>query len=279
MGGLSGPTDANMFSGNNFFLLFDSKKLGNDVLLTRVNWDSTHSDLLVNYYIQKSGIIRETEKDFPEQADTLRNMRFTKSNQKDFTRREMANLVPIRERMHAQQMPALVSKKGSFIEFKASSDSDTLSKLIVETWLARLAEFYKTSKSQKTRELLELNLRRQDSLYARMSGADRQVAAAMNYNQYNIYDQGSRLSEQRQAQKSSMIQGMYMQSVQTVDALRNSLIRDTPLFTVIDEPVFPLEAIKYDSQSPIRGGIVIGLVIAVLIIVLLNVLRGPTQPV
>lgn len=277
MGGLSGPTDGNMFAGNNFFLLFSSKKLSNQVLLSRVSWDSTHNDLLVNYYIQRSGMIREAEKEDPEGAEKLARLRFSKSNPASFTLKEMTSLVPIRERMQANMAINLLDKKASFIELKTSTDSDTLSKLIVDTWLARMATFYRDSKSQKTRELLAFNERRQDSLYARMAGADRRVAASMNYNQYNIYDQSGKIAEQRQAQKGTMIQGLYMQSVQAVDALRNSLIRDTPLFTIIDEPVYPLDTIKYDAHQPIKGGIVIGLLVGVLIIVLINVLRGSSQ--
>lgn len=256
LGMSGGGSSANMFSGPNFVSLFRSKKIGNRVMLTKVTIGNK-TDLLANFYKNRSGALRRTK----NEEFLGKKFEFPDKPIKEYTNAQMSYLDMFRDYASQDLQIENVDRKSSFMELSIKTESDTLSKLMVETWLARMTDFYKETQSQKTLELLDLNVHRRDSVLTKLTGAERTLARAQDYSQYAIMP-SARVNDQRLSQNTTYLQGLYMESIRNIDALRTSLIRESPLVMIIDEPTFPLPVTPYPKGKAIKIGIALGIVLS-----------------
>ncbi len=263
--GMSGATsNGNIFSGANFTELFRSKKIGNRVMMTPITIGNK-TDLLVNFYKNRSGALRRTKNpEFLEKEFTFPNKPL-----KEYNSTQMSYLNMFREYASADLEIGNLDRKSSFMELTVTTDSDTLSKMMAETWLKKMTEFYTETRSQKTLELLKLHKHRRDSVLSVLSGAERKLAAQQDFSQYMIMPSG-RVNEQRMTQNTTYLQTLYMDALRNIDALQTSLIRESPLVTIIDEPTFPLSSDPYPKGKAIKIGIALGLVLSLVMMFLIN---------
>ncbi|SDL45590.1 hypothetical protein [Siphonobacter aquaeclarae] len=262
MGGAA--TSADMFSGPNFLALFRSKKIGNRVMMTPITWNG-RTDLLANFYKNRSGALRRTK----NEEYLGRKFRFPNKPLKEYSTVEVSYLNMFRDYAAADLSIDNVDKKSSFMELKTKTDSDTLSKILVETWLQKMTEFYREARNQKTMELLTLYVNRRDSVLTKLSGAERKLAASQDMSQYVVMPSG-RVSEQRLLQNTNYLQGLYMDAIRNIDALRTSLIKDSPLVTIIDEPTYPIDSVPYPYGRAMKIGIGLGIILALISMFLIN---------
>lgn len=268
LGGMSGG-NTSIFAGENFFALFKSKTLMNRMLFQRVTKSDGKKDLLANYYIERGGVLRDEWKD----SEKLQKFRFTTSNPDSISVAESQALGTVRTRITNNLALGQPNRKSSFIEFKVSCDSDTLSKVLAETWLQTIADFYKENKIQKTLEILRISERKRDSLEAALYKTEYRLARQVDQNQQIVVATG-KIAENRLSRNTGLLSGMYTSAVANVEAVRSSLIRETPLVTIIEKPTFPLDVIVYPYGRAIKGGIVIGLLVSLVLIFLGNVYRS-----
>ncbi|MDR6194882.1 hypothetical protein [Siphonobacter sp. SORGH_AS_0500] len=264
LGMSSGGSNGNIFAGANFTELFRSKKIGNRVMTTPVTIAGKR-DLLVNFYKNRSGALRRTKN-----AEYLRNeFTFPDTSLKYYTTTQMSYLDMFREYASQDLEIGNLDRKSSFMELTVKTDSDTLSKIMVETWLKTMTSFYTETRSQKTLELLQLHTSRRDSVLSILSGEERKLARAQDYSQYMIMPSG-RVNEQRMSQNTTYLQGLYMDALRNIDALRTSLIRESPLVTIIDEPTYPLPVTPYPRGKAIKIGIALGIVLSFVMMFLIT---------
>jgi hypothetical protein len=269
LAGLGGSTNSNIFAGENFFALFKSKTLMNRALFQTVTTPSGQKQRLANYYIERGGILRDEWKD----SEEMQEFRFTSTHPDSMTVKESEAMGTVRTRITSNLALGQPNRRSSFIEFKCSTDNDTLSKVLAETWLQTVSDFYKENKVQKTMEILRISERKRDSLERALNRTEYQLARRLDQNQQIVVQEG-KIAENRLSRNSGLLAGMYTGAIANVEAIRNSLIRETPLVTIIEKPTFPLEVITYPYGRAIKAGIVIGLVIALLIVFLGNVYRS-----
>jgi hypothetical protein len=267
-GGMSGP-NSSIFAGENFFALFKSKTLMNRMLFNKVTKSDGTKDVLANYYIERSGLLRDEWKD----SEKLQKFRFPAINPDSLSVEQSQALGTVRSRITNNLALGQPNRRSSFIEFKVSCDNDTLAKVLAETWLQTIADFYKENKIQKTLEILRMSERKRDSLEAVLNKTEFRLARQMDQNQQIVVATG-KIAETRLSRSTGILSGMYTSAVANVEAVRNSLIRETPLLTVIERPTFPLDVITYPYGRAIKAGVVIGLLIALIIIFLGNVYRS-----
>lgn len=262
MGG--GATNADMFSGPNFLALFRSKKIGNRVMMTPISWNGK-TDLLANFYKNRSGALRRSK----NEEFLGKKFQFPNKPLKEYSTVEMSYLNMFRDYAANDLSIDNVDKKASFMELKTKTDSDTLSKLLVETWLQKMTEFYREARNQKTMELLSLYVNRRDSVLSKLSGAERRLAASQDVTQFSIMPSG-RVNEQRLLQNTTYLQGLYMDAIRNIDALRTSLIKDSPLVTIIDEPTYPIDSVPYPYGRATKIGVVLGVILSILAMFLIT---------
>jgi hypothetical protein len=107
--------------------------------------------------------------------------------------------------------------------------------------------------------------RRVDSLKSQLYGTQRRYAQVVDQNQQVIMQQGM-IEQQRLSTNSAQLQGMYQEAVRNLDNLRFSMVKESPLFTRIDDSELPIGADITLKGKGIKLGGTIGLILALLFV-------------
>lgn len=261
MGG--GPVDANLFTGENFNLLFVSRPLVEKTLLKHVDVRGKKV-LLANFYLFKSGIREDWEDD---DTDKRRKFYFHSTKPREnYTRFEAEMLNDVRMHLSTKLNIGLLSKKSSFINFEVATRDEILSMRVAQEMLQTITDFYQSTKTRKTLEVLQQAKRRRDSLRVALYSSESQLARYTDQNQFNSAAQAM-VPLTRLSRNSGLAGGMYTEALRSVEAIQSSLIRETPLVTTVDFPVTPLPIDAFTANS-YKAGILFGLILAITFVIL-----------
>ncbi len=261
MGGAA--PDANIFTGDNFMIYARSRPVVEKTLMKTVNINGKDT-LLVNYYIRHSGI-RDNEW---EDSDSLRMFYFAgpKKNT-DFTKQEHIAMSQIYAKIKNGDINIdQPERKSSFMELKVGMEDEDLAKTFVENHLKTIEEDYKQKQTKKSREMVELLHDRTDSLRRLLTGNDSRLARYMDQNQQLVIAEG-KLTEAKLTRNSTFLTQQYYAAVQSEENMRLSLIRESPLFTIIEPVQLPLYK-EVITSIAMQAGIVLGLIVSLLIVFL-----------
>lgn len=255
--GISGSNSASagLFSGDNFIELLKTKNLYNRALLSRVNVNGRNY-IFGNYYLQKSGILKDELDDDVE----IQTFKFIHDRYDSATTKEHANVRLVQNYLMPYTLVANDSKKASFLSLSVTTRNDTLSYIWANLYLKVVTDFYKETKTQKTRELLVLIDHRVDSLRRELYRTQGAAAKYADQNQQIIVQEGL-IQQQRLQTNSSQLQGMYFEALKNLDNLKFSMAKETPLLNRIDDAELPISP----EPNPTKKGIIIGSIIGLLI--------------
>ena len=266
MGG--GASDANIFSGDNFLVYAKSRPV---VEKTLMHTDTIYGKpvLLANYYIEHSGI---RDKEW-EESDSLRDFRFERSKKpSEYNKMDQLVMSQIYGRIGSEINISQPERKSSFMQLYCGMEDEQLTAHFLTTHLKTIEEDYRQKETKKTREMFDLTRQRADSLLRVMTGTENQLARYMDQNQQMVVAQG-KITENKLTRNSTFLSTLYYQTLQQLDAIRLSLIREAPLFTVIEPVAFPL---MRTGATPLglRLGIALGVVLGIIIIFLRETYRS-----
>lgn len=248
-----GSVDNGLFTGENFYILFQSRPLMERTLLRKVDIRNHKNVLLANYYILKSGIRDREWKDNKEYENFLFDPQKPRTR---YTRKEVSALMQLREKIISNMALGVVNKKSSFIEFGVGSEDEFLSLLMADGMMETIKEFYQTNKTRKTLEVLELARKRRDSLRTALYSNESQLARYIDQNA-GLVVAAPQVTQQRLTRNRELAGAMYTDALRNVETIQASLIRETPLVTIIDSPVMPLLKEAYEGKAkkfaPILG--------------------------
>ncbi len=270
--GLSqGAADANIFTGDNFIIYAMSRAVIEKTLMKSdtINGKDT---LLANYYIRHSGI---RDKEW-EKNDTLRAFAFTPGKKvSDFNKLEQQAMSEIYARMKSEMGVTQPERKSSFMELRCGMEDEKLAAALLTTHLETIEDDYKRKQTKKTREMYELLNSRADSLLRVLTGTENRLAQYTDQNQQIVVAQG-RLTETKLTRNSTFLTQLYYTALGQADNMRLSLIREAPLFNIIDPVAFPLYR---EVKTPVgmRIGIAVGLLLSVIAIFLRETYRSVMQ--
>ncbi|AKD54985.1 GumC domain-containing protein [Spirosoma radiotolerans] len=256
----SGAPDANIFAGDNFLIYAKSRPVVEKTLMQTdtINGKDT---LLVNYYIRHSGI---RDKEW-EDNDSLRAFYFKRAKlPNEYTKLEQIAMSDIYTRIGTEMAVKQPERKSSFMELSCFMEDERLAATFLTKHLKTIEADYQKKQTKKTREMYDLLTSRADSLAKRISGTENSLAEYMDQNQQVIVAQ-ARIRESKLTRNSSFLTTLYYQALTQADNMRLSLIRETPLFTIVKPVYFPLyrEVIK---TAGMQIGIVLGLILSLIVI-------------
>ena len=258
--GISGANSASagLFSGDNFIELLKTKNLYNRAVLSRVNVHGKNY-IFGNYYLQKSGILKDELEDDVE----MQTFKFTHDKYDSATTTEHKNVRLVQNFLMPYTLVANDSKKASFLSLSVTTRNDTLSYIWANLYLKIVTDFYKETKTQKTRELLVLIDHRVDSLRRELYRTQGAAAKYADQNQQIIVQEGL-IQQQRLQTNSSQLQGMYFEALKNLDNLKFSMAKETPLLSRIDDAELPISP----EPNPTKKGIIIGSIIGLLLAII-----------
>lgn len=266
-----GAPDANIFVGDNFLIYAKSRPVVEKTLM-KMDTINGKDTLLVNYYIRHSGIRDEEWED----SDTLRSFYFKRSKKpSEYTKLEQLAMSDIYTRIKSEMSVTQPERKSSFMELRCGMQDEMLAATFLTTHLQTIEDDYRRKQTKKTREMYDLLTARADSIRRRLTGAESRLAQQLDQNQQVVAAQG-RIEETRLTRNSTFLSTIYYQALQSADNMRLSLIREAPLFTIIEPVAFPLYR---EVKTPVgmQAGIALGLVLSFIIIFLRETYRSVMQ--
>lgn len=267
--GLSqGAADANIFTGDNFIIYAMSRSVIEKTLM-KMDTINGKDTLLANYYIRHSGI---RDKEW-EKNDTLRAFAFTPGKKvNDFSRLEQQAMSEIYARIKSEMGVTQPERKSSFMELRCGMEDEKLAASLLATHLKTIEDDYRRTQTKKTREMYELLNSRADSLLRVLTGTENRLAQYTDQNQQIVVAQG-RLTETKLTRNSAFLTQLYYSALGQADNMRLSMIREAPLFNIIDPVAFPLYK---EVKTPVgrRIGIAFGLLLSVIAIFLRETYRS-----
>lgn len=269
----SGAPDANIFTGDNFLIYAMSRPVVEKTLM-KTDTINGKDTLLVNYYIKHSGI-RNLEW---EDDEKMRSFSFKKAKTPaQYTKQEQRAMSVIYGRITGEFNMKQPERKSSFLEISGYMQDEWLTSHFIQNHLATIEQDYQSKQTKKTREMYDLLEKRVDSLARKMTGTENTLAKYLDQNQQMVIAQ-AKIREAALSRTSTYLSGLYFQALQSADNMRLSLIRETPLFTVIKPIYYPLFK-EQKATIGLQAGIAISLLLAVIVIFLRetyrSIMKGP----
>lgn len=266
MGG--GAASNDLFSGGNFGLLISSKTLYEKALMQEVLIGGKKT-LFINFYKDSSDIAKkEWGGDLLHEPNFKAiKYRFQSKPVNDFTKDENILLATIYEKLEAQTTLQPLDKMGSVMVLSATTNSEYLTKVWLETLLKTLKEFYIEVRTQKTRDIYDIQLVRLRELEGKLSSTDRQLANTQFQNQ-NAVDPTAPMRTMQLNRSNNYISTQYYQQLAAVEQLKMQLINITPLFTVLQPVRLPLLQRTYTVGGNTQTGAFVGFFLCLIFIIM-----------
>jgi hypothetical protein len=266
-----GTPDANIFVGDNFLIYAKSRPVLEKTLMKNdtINGKDT---LLVNYYIRHSGI---RDKEW-ETSDTLRSFYFKRSKKpSEYTKQEQSIMTDICTRIAAEMSVTQPERKSSFMELRCAMEDEMLAATFLTSHLETIEQDYRQKQTKKSREMYDLLRSRADSIARVLTGTESRLAQYIDQNQQIVVAQG-KVTETKLQRNSSFLSTLYYQALQSADNMRLSMIREAPLFTIIEPVTFPLYK-DVPTTIGMQAGIALAIILAVIVIFLRETYRSIMQ--
>lgn len=257
-----GSSGGGIFQGDNILSLYKSRTMIEKTLLTPVVIEG-RKQMLVDRFIE----INELKKKWTENPD-LNKLNFSANRlAKDDLRTSALRLrdsilgVIVLDLNKSYLSVTKPDKKLSMIQVDVVSKDESFSKIFNDELVKNVNDFYVATKTKKNLQNVRILQHKTDSVRAVMNGAI--------YSAVAITDATPNLNPTRQVQRIAPVQraqfsaetnkSVLSEMVKNLELTKMSLLRETPLIQVIDQPIYPLE-IKKTSKviSLVLGGFLFG---------------------
>lgn len=267
IGGMGGAASNDLFSGGNFGLVVSSKALYEKALMQEVMIGGKKT-LFINFYKDSSDIAKkEWGGDLMHEPDKKSiAYRFNPKKPSDFSKQENLIIATIYEKLATQTQLQPLDKQGSIMILSATTNSEYLTQVWLETLLKSLEEFYVEVRTRKTREIYDVQIKRLNELEGKLSSTDRQLAQA-TFQNVNAVDPTAPMRTQQINRTNNFVSNQYYQQLAAVEQLKMSLINQTPLFTVLQPIRLPLLQKLYTVGGNTKIGAFLGFFLCIVFII------------
>ncbi len=271
MFGLGGQADAGMFAGENFFFLAKTRPIIERALTTPVTIGN-RTDYFINFYLDSTHI-KQDDFEAPWEEHLL-NIKYTKNNvdRKNMSGPELDCLGRVFLRIRDETDMRQDDKKLSYITLAGILENEQLAKVWVELLLETLEDTYQKFQTKKSREMMRIMQRRVDSLGAVLNNTESRLARVTDVNIDAVVVQG-RVDQTRLTRNSTFVTSLYLEASRTLESLKMSIVKESPLFTVVEPVYFPLDRLFFSIANTIFG-FVIGLFLSVLILIVIETYKS-----
>jgi len=236
-----------LFSGENIITLMNSQSILKKTLFKTVPGSN---DLLVNMIVREIGVDRGWQ-----------NSERTKNA---FPFRYYDSITPIQDSLLNEVHNSLVSKfisinkpdkKQSFYKADVTTTNQVISVYLVKFLVDETAKFYIETKTKQSRQNLEMLQHEADSIH--------NILSATISGNVNTMDKTYNLNPALQVQRSSTqigqlniaaLGGAYSEIVKNLELAKINVLRETPLFQIVDAPQLPLKIIKKSKRAMMTYG-------------------------
>lgn len=252
-----------IFQGENLFELYRSRKMIERTLLLSSPSDS--SLLLLDRYF----MLHNDKERWKKQNPKLLQIDFRQHITGELVRSRDSILQTVIKDINLNNLNVgKLDKKSGLIKIDVHSIDEKFSKEFNQSLVSEVNRFYINTKTKKSLENIRILQYKTDSVRAIMNG-DISIAASVNDATPNLNP--TRLAQrliptQRSQFSAETNKAILAQLVQNLEMSKMSLLRESPLIEVVDEPIYPL---PFAKLSRIKITLLVGMGAALLCVCVL----------
>lgn len=254
-----GGSGGGIFQGDNILSLYKSRTMLEKTLLTEVE-ENGQKQLLVDRFIA----FNKLRKKWSEKPELL-NVKFSnlKEGQLALNPNRLRDsilgeiVIDLNKKYLSVSKP---DKKTSTIQVDVKAKDEFFAKSFNDELVKNVNEFYINTKTKKTLQNISILQHKTDSVRAVMNGAIYSaVAVADATPNLNPTKQVQRVAPAQRAQFSAETnKSILAEMVKNLEMTKLSLLKETPLIQVIDQPIYPLKKEKVGKLKGLVLGAIIG---------------------
>jgi hypothetical protein len=164
------------------------------------------------------------------------------------------------------------NSKSTFQTLSVETKKDTLSYVWSKLFLKTVTNYYIETKTKKSKELLKVMENRVDSLQAALYYTQGKLASYNDQNQQIIF-QRARIIAERLQMTSGQLQGLYFEASRNLDNLRFSLVKESPLLTIIEDTELPIITKEYSYGAVTLISVILSFIVTCFSIYLYNLYK------
>ena len=242
------------FSEGNIVELLTSRRVVEEALLSEVNINGI-DDLLINYHIEFNEYREKWSESMPEIKDLI----FT-NDRSGFTLAKDSILGLAWKNLTNGNIKVEVGEESSIITVICESKDEQFAKLLVESLVSEVSDYYTHTQTAKARNTLDFIQNRADSVLNELKLAELSYARHKDSN-FGVMRAEGLLDELRLKREVEILNVMYGEIIKNLEISKVTLLNQKPLINVIDSPRFPLEVVRF---SKLKGLLLFGLLGATL---------------
>ncbi|GAA3982580.1 hypothetical protein GCM10022246_38220 [Pedobacter ginsengiterrae] len=256
-----GGSGGGIFQGDNILSLYKSRMMLEQTLLSQVDVGGS-KELLVDRYIAFNNLRKEWS-----EKPSLASLRFKVDTifengmalKADRLRDSVLGII-VMDLNKSYLNVVKPDKKLSTIQVDVKAKDEVFAKAFNDALVKNVNEFYIKTKTKKTLNNVQILQHKTDSVRAVMNGAIYSaVAVADATPNLNPTRQIQRVAPSQRAQFSAETNKAVLgEMVKNLELTKMSLLKETPLIQVVDQPIYPLKREKFGKAK----GIVMGSFIA-----------------
>ncbi|QPH38344.1 GumC domain-containing protein [Pedobacter endophyticus] len=248
-----------IFQGDNILELYKSRKMIQKTLLTPIK--SNSNELLFNRYIQ----VNKLKEGWSKQPE-LMNLKFEAEDSLFISKSRLRDSIlgkAVEDIIANYLTVTKPDKKLSIIKVDVKAKDEVFAKVFNDELVKNVNDFYLQTKIKKSLDNIEILEAKADSVRKVMNGAIYDVAAIGDATpNLNPTRQTQRVVPAQRAQFSAETNKSILSSlIQNLEVTKMSLLKETPLIQVIDQPIYPVKKeIFGKSKGAVIGCVLFGFV-------------------
>ena len=134
----------------------------------------------------------------------------------------------------------------NIISLSFTSSNEVFSKLFSERLIRQMSRMYISHQTKQATNTIEFLQNRADSVFFELKNSEREYARTKDINQRIIKASG-RLKELQLMRNVEVLNTMYLEIIKNLEIAKMTLLNQTPIIQVIDQPILPLKDINISS--------------------------------
>jgi uncharacterized protein involved in exopolysaccharide biosynthesis len=236
--GFDMPNSSSTFSEENIMELLKSRGVVVNTLMQSADVDGK-ANLLLRHYIS----INNLEGDLADTNDFIAKYTLDSLNSNVWNNIIKDHLII-----------ELKSENANIINLSYTSLSQEFAKVFLENLIDQMGKMYIAHQTAKTNKTLDFLKDRADSVFIELERSERAFAKAQDINR-RIINATGRLKELQLMRSVEVLNTMYLEIIKNLEFSKMTLLNQTPIINIIDEPILPLTKNKI---STILAGLVGG---------------------
>lgn len=261
--GMGAPRgDAGLFTGENLFYVIKTRPVLERALLTTVQLGNGKKELFVNYYLDSTFIRQDDWGDFLKEWLPIRISHNKRDSMSKLERQVFDGvLTKIRDREITIGQPNL---KTAFYDLSVSMENEMVSKMFSELLLSTVERVYQETQTRKSREMLGIMKRRVDSLSTVLNRTESRLAQTTAINVEAVAPT-AKVAEGRLTRSTTFVTSLYLEASRSLESLQMSIVKESPLFTIVEPATLPLET-KLFTRENTKFGAILGFIVAIIFV-------------